>query len=147
MLSTLSAYDFGYIGLQELATRLQLTFESLDKLERHRGHLLNWYDTRSMQPLGQRYISTVDSGNFAACLIALKQGMAELRRALPLRWQFWEGWLDHAGYVGRSRGRVQRSGRAHSDKSTASNDRTSEGSRVGGKRNPCRVGAADEIHR
>ena len=94
MLSTLSAYDFGYIGLQELATRLQLTFESLDKLERHRGHLLNWYDTRSMQPLGQRYISTVDSGNFAACLIALKQGMAEVRRALPLRWQFWEGWLD-----------------------------------------------------
>ncbi|MCL5997502.1 MAG: hypothetical protein M1546_15805, partial [Chloroflexi bacterium] len=94
MVSTLSAYDFGYIGLQELTTRLQLAFESLDRLERYRGHLLNWYDTRSMQPLGQRFISTVDSGNFAACLITLKQGLMGLHRAHLLRWQSWEGWLD-----------------------------------------------------
>ena len=94
MLSTLSAYDFGYIGLQELTTRLQLAFESLGKLEHYRGHLLNWYDTRSLLPLTPRYISTVDSGNFAACLIALRQGLIALHGAPLLRWQFWEGWLD-----------------------------------------------------
>jgi cyclic beta-1,2-glucan synthetase len=94
ILSTLSAYDFGYIGLQDLISRLKLTFDGLDGLEQYRGHLLNWYDTRSMQPLTPRYISTVDSGNLAACLITLKQGLSDLRRAPLLRWQFWEGWLD-----------------------------------------------------
>jgi cyclic beta-1,2-glucan synthetase len=68
-------------------------------LEQYRGHLLNWYDTRSMQPLAPRYISTVDSGNLAACLITLKQGLSDLRHAPLLRWQFWEGWLDTLGML------------------------------------------------
>ena len=38
-------------------------------LEKQRGHLLNWYDTRTLSPLPGRYISTVDSGNLAASLL------------------------------------------------------------------------------
>ena len=34
LLSTLGAYDLGYIGLLDLSTRLKLTMETLDKLER-----------------------------------------------------------------------------------------------------------------
>ncbi len=67
--STLAAYDFGYVGLVELAVRLRSTFESMDKLEHYRGHLLNWYDSQTLTALPPRYISTVDSGNLAACLI------------------------------------------------------------------------------
>ena len=40
----------------------------------YQGHLLNWYDTKNLQPLLPQYVSTVDSGNFAGCLVALKHG-------------------------------------------------------------------------
>ena len=93
LLSTLSAYDLGYIGLLELAVRLRSTFENIDKLEHYRGHLLNWYDTSTLAPLLPRYISTVDSGNLAACLIALKQGCLALTEAPVVRAQQWQGLL------------------------------------------------------
>ena len=77
LLSTLAAYDLGYIGPQELAQRLENTFDGMDKLEQVRDHWLNWYDTRTLAPLPPRYISTVDSANLAACLLTLKQGCYE----------------------------------------------------------------------
>ena len=87
LLSTLAAHDMGYMGAQELTLRLHDTFDSMDALERIRGHFLNWYDTRSFAPLPPRYISTVDSGNLAACLLVLKQGCLDLRNAPIVRWQ------------------------------------------------------------
>jgi cyclic beta-1,2-glucan synthetase len=78
LLSTLSAHDFGYIGTYEFVERTEPTFATLDKLSRPRGHFLNWYDTRTLQPLHPQYISTVDSGNLAGHLIALKQACIEL---------------------------------------------------------------------
>jgi cyclic beta-1,2-glucan synthetase len=78
LLSTLSAYDFGYIGLVELIERLEFTFATLEKLQKFRGHYLNWYDTRTLQPLWPQYVSVVDSGNLAGHLIALKQACLEL---------------------------------------------------------------------
>ncbi len=51
LLSSLAAYDLGYIGFPILITRLQYTFETLARLERYRGHFLNWYDTRTLEPL------------------------------------------------------------------------------------------------
>jgi cyclic beta-1,2-glucan synthetase len=74
LVSTLSAFDLGYMGLSELAVRLRSTFESMDRLEHYRGHLLNWYDSQTLTALPPRYISTVDSGNLAASLITLRQG-------------------------------------------------------------------------
>ncbi len=38
LVSTLSAYDLGYIDLPELAIRLRSSFESIDGLEHYRGH-------------------------------------------------------------------------------------------------------------
>ena len=78
LLSTLSAYDFGYIGLVELLERLEFTFGSLEKLQKFRGHYFNWHDTRTLQPMWPQYVSTVDSGNLAGNLIALKQACLEL---------------------------------------------------------------------
>ncbi|TEU15606.1 MAG: hypothetical protein E3J21_12770 [Anaerolineales bacterium] len=94
LLSTLAAHDLGYIGLMDLALRLRTTFESMDKLERYRGHFLNWYDTRNLKPLPPRYVSTVDSGNLAGCLLALRQGCLALPHEPVLRWQCWQGLLD-----------------------------------------------------
>ncbi|MGZ8845886.1 MAG: glucoamylase family protein, partial [Pyrinomonadaceae bacterium] len=78
LLSTLAAHDFGYIGLVELLERVEFTFASLEKLQKFRGHFLNWHDTRTLQPMWPQYVSTVDSGNFAGSLVALKQASLEL---------------------------------------------------------------------
>ncbi len=78
LLSTAAAYDFGYIGVLDFTFRMNYTFETLDKLEKYRGHLLNWYDTRNLNTLSPRYVSTVDSGNFAASLIGLNQALQTL---------------------------------------------------------------------
>ncbi|NLH00499.1 MAG: hypothetical protein GX488_01125, partial [Clostridiales bacterium] len=40
----------------------------------------NWYDTRTLKPLHPTYVSTVDSGNLAASLIILREGLLELGR-------------------------------------------------------------------
>ncbi|RPJ25897.1 MAG: cellobiose phosphorylase, partial [Chloroflexi bacterium] len=96
LLSTLSAHDLGYIGPLELSLRLRDSFDSMDALERVRGHFLNWYDTRTFAPLPPRYISTVDSGNLAACLITLRQGCYEMAQAPVVNW---EGLLDTLGML------------------------------------------------
>ena len=94
LLSTLAAYDLGYIGIAALVSRLRSTFESLESLERYRGHFLNWYDTRTLEPLLPRYVSTVDSGNLAACLRILGQACGHIPSTPVLRWQRWEGVAD-----------------------------------------------------
>lgn len=73
VLSAAAAHDFGWIGTAAFVERLEATFATLDRLERHRGHFYNWYDTTSLVPLSPRYVSTVDSGNLAGHLIALQQ--------------------------------------------------------------------------
>ncbi|OLE54438.1 MAG: hypothetical protein AUG51_08195 [Acidobacteria bacterium 13_1_20CM_3_53_8] len=78
LLSTVAAHDFGYTGTLELVERLELTFQTLDKLPKFHGHLFNWYDTRTLEPLTPQYISTVDSGNLAGHLLALKQACIEM---------------------------------------------------------------------
>ena len=50
------------------------TLTTISKLQRHRGHLLNWYDTRSLVPLAPAVVSSVDSGNLVASLWTLQQG-------------------------------------------------------------------------
>jgi len=99
LISTLAAYDFGYLGLLVLTSRLQAAFDSMDRLERYRGHFLNWYNTRTLTPLEPRYLSTVDSGNLAASLIALEQGCRDLEQSPLLRPQTWNGVLDTLGLL------------------------------------------------
>jgi cyclic beta-1,2-glucan synthetase len=88
LLSTLAAHDLGYLSTDALVARLHATLGTLDALERYQGHFLNWYDTATLAPLHPRYVSTVDSGNLAASLIALAQGLLDLEanpQTLPQR--------------------------------------------------------------
>lgn len=48
-------------------------------MEHYRGHLYNWYDTRTLVPLSPRYISSVDSGNMAGHLLTLRAGLSAMR--------------------------------------------------------------------
>jgi cellobiose phosphorylase len=78
LLANLSAYDFGYIPAGQLIERTANAFQTMEGLERHRGHFYNWYDTQSLKPLLPMYISTVDSGNLAGHLLTLRQGLLAL---------------------------------------------------------------------
>ena len=78
LLANLAACDFGYLSVGRLIRRTQDTFNTMQRLERHRGHFLNWYDTRTLQPLQPLYVSSVDSGNLAGHLLTLGAGLREL---------------------------------------------------------------------
>src|SRR5207237_4692857 len=78
LLANLAAYDFGYCSVGRLLERTQKTFGTLTRMERHRGHFYNWYDTHSLKPLPPLYVSTVDSGNLVGTLLVLRGGLLEL---------------------------------------------------------------------
>jgi cyclic beta-1,2-glucan synthetase len=79
LLAPLAAHDFGYVTLDEVGDRTLATLQTLDRLERYEGHLLNWYDLQTLQPLAPSYVSMVDSGNLLGDLWALEQGFDDLR--------------------------------------------------------------------
>ncbi|MGI9354269.1 MAG: glucoamylase family protein, partial [Rhizobiaceae bacterium] len=92
--SAMAAYDLGFISGNDLAVRCRNALDAMDSVEVHRGHLLNWYDTQTLQPLEPRYVSSVDSGNLAIALIALKQGLLETRLRAPVDARLWCGLSD-----------------------------------------------------
>lgn len=94
VLSNLTAYDFGYLSCTEMVQRMSNTFDTLAKLEKYRGHFYNWYDTRDGTVLLPKYVSTVDSGNLAASLLVLRQGLLTLPDAHFVSNKIFEGLLD-----------------------------------------------------
>jgi cellobiose phosphorylase len=78
LLGTLSACDLGFLPSGMVIERLELIFRTLEQLPRVRGHFFNWYDLRTLGVLPPEYVSTVDSGNLAGHLIALKQACLAL---------------------------------------------------------------------
>ena len=83
MLATVAANDFGYITIDDLLERNLRTLETLGRLERFEGHLFNWYDLSTLEPLRPRYVSAVDSGNLLASLWTFETSCNELA-ARPL---------------------------------------------------------------
>lgn len=77
LLCAVSARDFGWAGTIEIVERLEATLTTMQRLQRFRGHFYNWYDTRDLRPLDPRYVSSVDSGNLAAHLIAVANSCRE----------------------------------------------------------------------
>ncbi len=110
LLSMLAAHDLGYSSTVDFTVRLRFTFDTLAKLTRYRGHFLNWIDTSSLQPLPPSYVSTVDSGNLAGCLIVLKQGTLRLPQQRVWRWQWWEGLIDNIALLSAAVSTVEREG-------------------------------------
>jgi cyclic beta-1,2-glucan synthetase len=78
LLSCACARQFDWITTDHLLSRLDATRETLSRLQRYRGHFLNWYDTQTCLPLFPMYVSTVDSGNLSAHLLTVAQSCAAL---------------------------------------------------------------------
>lgn len=94
LLSMLSAHDLGYIGPDSMAERLDRTISTMEKLEKWRGHLYNWYDTITLKKLRPLYISSVDSGNLVGYMMVLKEGLKEYRTGRLIRPAFASGLSD-----------------------------------------------------
>ncbi|HET7216637.1 MAG TPA: glucoamylase family protein, partial [Vicinamibacterales bacterium] len=99
LLSTLAAHDLGYLTTGELLERLDRTLKTLEGLERFRGHFLNWYDTTTLAPLHPRYVSSVDSGNLAAALLTIAEGLRQLSIRPQSTAQLLAGLRDNASLL------------------------------------------------
>lgn len=78
LLSIISAIDFKFISVKDGLELLSKSLTSIDKLEKWNGHLYNWYDIETLEPLNPRYISSVDSGNFVGYLFVLRSFLSEI---------------------------------------------------------------------
>ena len=77
--ATLCARDFGYISTLEMVRRMEKTLNTAEKLEKWHGHLLNWYNTKTLEAMEPRYVSAVDSGNYVGDLIMTSNGIREYK--------------------------------------------------------------------
>ena len=89
------AWKFGYLTVPEFAELTTNTLSAIRRMPRHRGHLYNWYDTRTLKPLPALFVSTVDSGNLVASLWTLEQGCLKMLTQPVLGSELAEGFLDH----------------------------------------------------
>ena len=87
--------EFGYLTVPEFAEQTLRTLTTVSSLKKHRGHVLNWYDTRTLQPMAPLFVSTVDSGNLLASLWTLQQGCVERLHQPVLQPRLSEGFLDY----------------------------------------------------
>ncbi|MGD9505552.1 MAG: glucoamylase family protein [Syntrophobacteraceae bacterium] len=99
LLANLSAYDFGYIPPGGLIDRTAKALQTMEGMERHRGHFYNWYDTQTLKPLKPLYISSVDSGNLAGHLMTLRPGLLGLADHKISGAQLLKGLSDTLGIV------------------------------------------------
>ena len=99
LLANLAARDFGYLSMGRLIQRTESTIATMFRLERHRGHFYNWYETRTLKPLLPLYVSSVDSGNLAGHLLTLGAGLRELAEERILHPQIFAGLRDTVGIL------------------------------------------------
>ncbi|HXY50159.1 MAG TPA: glucoamylase family protein [Terriglobales bacterium] len=88
------ACELGYLTVPEFIERTLRTMATMRKLRRHHGHFLNWYDTRTLQPLPPLFVSSVDSGNLLASLWTLQQGCLDRLRQPVVQPRLVDGLLD-----------------------------------------------------
>ena len=98
-LSTLVAHELGFIGIANFVQRLRFSLNTLRQMPRHRGHILNWVDTSTLQPLEPRYVSMVDSGNLAGALITLRQACLKMESEQYLCDAQWQGLCSLLGLL------------------------------------------------
>ncbi|UWG95571.1 glycosyl transferase family 36 [Dehalobacter sp. DCM] len=96
LLANLAAEDLGYISKHRMLQKLNASVHTIKSLPKWNGHIYNWYNTETLEPLYPIYISTVDSGNMAGYMIALKNGLLEINNKPLFGLTLWEGLRDTA---------------------------------------------------
>ena len=84
LMAVINAYDMKFISLEETIEKLKNSLSTVNKLKKWNGHLFNWYNIRTLEPLAPLFISTVDSGNFVVSLYVVKEFLDELLTSAKL---------------------------------------------------------------
>ena len=77
--SVVSAYSLGFIKREKCMYFLTNIINTVEKLPKWNGHLYNWYNIEDLSLMYPHFVSSVDSGNFVACLIVLKEFLIKIK--------------------------------------------------------------------
>ena len=97
--SRIAAYDLGFLTIQEFVETTERTMATAASMVKCNGHFYNWYDTQTLEPVNERFISSVDSGNLLCSLWTLKQACDGAGKEPLFRKAIWEGICDHLQIV------------------------------------------------
>lgn len=86
-----AACEFGFLTVPEFASMTHSSFATIARLEKCRGHLYNWYNTYTLEPLKPITVSSVDSGNLAASYYTLRMGAQFLLKEPLLSRRLFDG--------------------------------------------------------
>ncbi|HEY1806428.1 MAG TPA: glucoamylase family protein [Terracidiphilus sp.] len=90
------ACELGFLTAPEFAALTSATLRTIERMEKFRGHLYNWYDTETLLPLDKSpFVSSVDSGNLVASLFTLYAGTRALANKPLLRPEIFAGLRVH----------------------------------------------------
>lgn len=90
-----AAEEFGYLTVPEMLDLSIKTLDTFCRMPKHRGHLMNWYKTHTLEVAPPYFISSVDNGNLVASLWTLHQGLLERCQQPLLPQALGEGLLDY----------------------------------------------------
>ncbi|HTZ89369.1 MAG TPA: glucoamylase family protein [Alloacidobacterium sp.] len=90
-----AACEFGFLTVSEFAELTQASFATIARLGKLRGHLYNWYNTQTLEPLKPATVSSVDSGNLAASLYTLRMGALFLLREPLISQRLFDGFATY----------------------------------------------------
>jgi cyclic beta-1,2-glucan synthetase len=93
--SRLAAMDLGFLTLPEFVADTDKTFDSIDRMPKENGQMYNWYDTRTLEAVKPRFVSSVDNGNLVCCLWTVKQGCLGALGEPIFRPEQWQAVIDH----------------------------------------------------
>lgn len=94
-----AAHDLGFLSTCEFIQDTEATLETVKRMPRSQGHLYNWYENATLEPVQPLFVSTVDNGNLLCSLWTLKHGCLEILKQPLLRPAVWEGIRDHIGLL------------------------------------------------
>lgn len=80
IMANICALDFGYIDFETCIDRTDKTVRSIETLEKFHGHLYNWYNTKTKEPLRPAFVSFVDSGNLVCYYLLCAETIEEKLR-------------------------------------------------------------------
>lgn len=70
----------GLLSTKQLEKTCNDTLDTLIKIPKYKGLLYNWYDVSSAQPMKPKFVSSVDEGNYIACLFVLLGALGEYEK-------------------------------------------------------------------
>ncbi|MGI6701688.1 MAG: GH36-type glycosyl hydrolase domain-containing protein [Christensenellales bacterium] len=73
ILAIISAFELELVTIKDAMNKFTQIITTVELMPKWHGHLYNWYNTRTLEVLYPSFVSSVDSANLIACLMALRQ--------------------------------------------------------------------------